>query len=168
MLALSRQMATETHCALQGQHISERWVLQWIFATIHWGVEENGPRASASFFFLLNWNEARSFSSRYIYFTSSEMSSLSKLTLEPFCLTNSPQSSKWKSLLPRGLFPMLLPYSLSSLTLLGNKPAPVVTKVVTSLLSLYKVFLPDFLSPPSPFPHLPAFCFQISLFPIHG
>lgn len=39
-----------------------------------------------------------------IYFTSSEMSSLSKLTLEPFCLTNSPQSSKWKSLLPQGLF----------------------------------------------------------------
>lgn len=82
------------------------------------------------FYFLLNWSEARSFISRYIYFTSSEMSSLSKLTLEPFCLTNSPQSSKWKSLLPQGLFSMLLPYRLSSLTLLGNKLAPVVTKLV--------------------------------------
>lgn len=58
------------------------------------------------------------------------MSSLSKLTLEPFCLTNSPQSSKWKSLLPQGLFSTLLPYRLSSLTLLGNKLAPVVTKLV--------------------------------------
>lgn len=90
------------------------------------------------------------------------MSSLSKLTLEPFCLTNSPQSSKWKSLLPRGLFPMLLPYSLSSLTLLGNKPAPVVTKVVTSLLSLYKVFLPDFLSPP---PHFHIYLLFVFKFP---
>lgn len=87
------------------------------------------------FFFLLNWSEP-SFISRNIYFTSSEiftsseMSSFSKLTLEPFCLTNSPQSSKWKSLLPQGLFSMLLPYCLSSLTLLGNKLALVVTKLV--------------------------------------
>lgn len=58
------------------------------------------------------------------------MSSLSKLTLEPFCLTNSPQSSKWKSLLPQGLFFHVVTCHLSSLTLQGKKPAPVVTKLV--------------------------------------
>lgn len=68
----------------------------------------------------------------YIYLTCNEMSSLSKLTLEPFCLTNSPQSSKWKSLLPQGLFFHVVTYHLSSLTLQGKKPVPVVTKLVRS------------------------------------
>lgn len=70
------------------------------------------------------------FFSLYIYLTCNEMSSLSKLTLEPFCLTNSPQSSKWKSLLPQGLFFHVVTCHLSSLTLQGKKPAPVVTKLV--------------------------------------
>lgn len=59
------------------------------------------------------------------------MFSLSKLTLEPFCLTNSPQSSQWKSLSPQGLFFHVVTYHLSSLTLQDKKPpAPVVTKLV--------------------------------------
>lgn len=82
------------------------------------------------FFFKLKRGKKVFFFSLYIYLTCNEMSSLSKLTLEPFCLTNSPQSSKWKSLLPQGLFFHVVTYHLSSLTLQGKKPAPVVTKLV--------------------------------------
>lgn len=86
-------------------------------------------------FFVLNWNEARSFISLYIDSTGSEMSSLSKLTLEPVCLTNSPQSSKWKSLLPQGLFPMFLPHhSAARLSWVTSQPLwwPSLSKWILS------------------------------------
>lgn len=83
------------------------------------------------FFFLKNWSKAR----RFFFFLHYILSHLQwnvffKQTYSWACLTNSPQSSKWKSLLPQGLFFHVVTYHLSSLTLQGKKPAPVVTKLV--------------------------------------
>lgn len=124
------------HLCIRGQHISQKVgpPMDFCHNPLRRGRKWTKSKGFIFFFFFLkNWSEARRFFffSLYIYLTCSEMSSLSKLTLEPFCLTNSPQSSQWKSLSPQGLFFHVVTYHLSSLTLQDKKPpAPVVTKLV--------------------------------------
>ena len=125
----------DTLC-IRGQHISHRVgpLMDFCLNPLRRGRKWTKSRRFTFFFFFLkkkkSWSKARSSISLCIYLACSEMSSWSKLTLEPSRLTNSPQSSKWKSLLPQGLFFYVVSYHLSSLTLQGKKPAPVVTKLV--------------------------------------
>lgn len=120
----------DTLC-IRGQHISHKVgpLMDFCHNPLRRGRKWTKSKCF-TFFFLKSWSKARSFISLCIYLACSETSSWSKLTLEPSHLTNSPQSSKWKSLLPQGLFFHVVSYHLSSLTLQGKKPAPVVTKLV--------------------------------------